>query len=128
MYPNNPKNIVANFIIFPLDNCYELYLHEDMSRYGKPIERCLAVTETISQMVEYLENKLDGLLGNDVLIKLTDNDTDKFKTYLWIVQQADGKYALFEEDMPGGRVCIDEDVDVDLLVERNRENDIIMSF
>jgi hypothetical protein len=95
MYPNNPKDIVANFIIFPLDNGYELYLHEDMSRYGKAIERCLAVTETISQMLDYLDNKLDGLRGNDVLIKLTTNDTDKFKTYHWIVPQTDGKYALF---------------------------------
>ncbi|MGA2298498.1 MAG: hypothetical protein ABSG15_13210 [FCB group bacterium] len=128
MYPNNPDGSVANFIVFPLDNGWELYLHEDMDKYGKAIERCLAVTETISQMLEYLENKIDGLRGNDILINLFGNDSDKFKTYLWIVPQADGRYALFEEDMPNDRVCIDEDFDIDALVQRNRDKDIIMSF
>ena len=128
MYPNNPDGSVANFIIFPLDNGYELYLHEDMNKYGKAIERCLAVTETISQMIGYLDKKIDGLRGNDILIKLTGEDGEKFKTYRWIVQQIDGWYALFEEEMPGGRVCIDEDNDVDLLVQRHREKDVIMSF
>jgi hypothetical protein len=75
-----------------------------------------------------LENKIDGLRGNDILINLFGNDSDKFKTYLWIVPQADGRYALFEEDMPNDRVCIDEDFDIDALVQRNRDKDIIMSF
>jgi len=76
MYPNNTDGSIANFIILPLDKGWELYLHEDMSKYGRVIERCLAVTETISQMIEFLDGKIDGLQGQDILIYQNNNELD----------------------------------------------------
>jgi hypothetical protein len=129
MYPNNPHDIIANFIVFPMEKGWELYLHEDMARYGKVIERCLAVTETLSQMIEFLDAKLDGLHGQDILLQLNDNESDNLiPTYLWIIPQPDGCFALFEDLGSQGRKFLDEDFDIDDLVERNKDNNIIISF
>ena len=129
MYPNNPDGSIANFIIYPLDIGWELYLHEDMSKYGKIIERCLAVTETINQMIGFLEKKLDGLQGNDILINLNNIESNNiFQTYLWIIPQMDGTYALFEDFGASGRNFLDEDYDIDELISRHKEENIIISF
>lgn len=128
MYPNNPDGSIANFIIFPLDEGWEVYLHEDMYKYGRAIERCLAVTETISQMLDYLSNKIGGLRGYDILINLKYSEPDSIiQTYHWIVEQPDGNYAIFEDYGADGRVFLDEDEDIDELVSRHRDNDIIVS-
>lgn len=129
MYPNNPDGSIANFIVFPLDKGWELYLHEDMTKFGKMIERCLAVTETIEQMIGWLDNKIDGLQGQDILIKLNDDPKqDKFPFYLFIIPQQDGRFALFEDFGPRGRNFIDEDSNIDELISRHLNDDIIISF
>jgi hypothetical protein len=129
MYPNNPDGSIANFIVFPLDNGWELYLHEDMFKYGRAIERCLAVTETISQMLEYLDKKIGGLRGNDILINLNKTESDSIiQNYLWIVEQPDGSFTIFEDFEANGRVFLDEDFDIDELVSRHKDNNIIVSY
>ena len=129
MYPNNPDGSIANFIVFPLDNGWELYLHEDMFKYGRAIERCLAVTETLSQMLEYLDNKIGGLRGNDILINLKETEPDSIiQNYLWIVEQPDGSFTIFEDFEANGRVFLDEDFDIDELVSRHKDNNIIVSY
>lgn len=129
MYPNNPDGSIANFIIFPLDIGWELYLHEDMYQYGKVIERCLAVTETIKQMITYTCDKVGNLRGTDILIKQTDMPDSTISTdYIWIVIQPDGIYSAFEDFGSNGRKLIDEDEDINLLINRIPTNDVIMSF
>ena len=128
MYPNNPNDIVANFIVYQLDNGWELYLHKDINNFDRFEERCLAVTETIAQMLGFIENKMDGLQGQDILISYSNNNINNNNIIdLWIIPQLDGSLALFQNTTKG-RIFLDEDMDIDSLISRNNGKNILISF
>ncbi|MBM2816431.1 MAG: hypothetical protein HW421_3193 [Ignavibacteria bacterium] len=77
-------------------------------------------------MLHCLKNKIDGLRGNVLLISLNDNE--KIPKYFWIIEQPDGCFALFEDFGPLGRELLDEDTDIDDLISRHPENNIIISY
>ena len=62
-------------------------------------------------------------------LPLKDTETDSIvQTFLWIVEQQDGSFAIFEEIESGGRVFLDEDFDIDELISRHKDNNIIISY
>jgi len=124
MYPNHTCKI-SNYTIEPDGGFYHLYLSEE-NQLETGIKRCLATTHTIAEIIGYIEHKQSNLHDTDILIEFADKP--KFY-YEWIIvyNNINGQFVLFEVKNQD-RVAKDEDIDIDDLVNRHKDKNLILQF
>lgn len=122
MYPN-PTCEISNYIIEADDNLYNLYLSPEMQTESG-IKRCLATAQTIAELIEYIQTKQGDLRDTDILVEFIDSSVFQFQ---YFIVPADDTFVLYE-NINNKRNPIDEDKDIDKLVCRNFDKNLILQF
>lgn len=124
MFPN-PTCKISNYNIEPDGSLYNLYLSpEKQTESG--IKRCLATAETITEIINFIQLKQGDLRDTDILIEF-DNTSISLLQYFIVSNNPDNLFVLFE-DINYKRTPIDEDENIDSLILRHTDKNLIVQF
>ena len=124
MYPNSTCKI-SNYLVEPDYGFFNLFLSPEFQE-ETGIKRCLATTHKISEIISYVENKQGDIHDTDILIEF-DNTSSLVYNFVIVNNNFNEAYVLFELNGQE-RTLIDEDNDIDNLVNRHKEKNLILQF
>jgi hypothetical protein len=90
------------------------------------LKRCLATAGTVSELIGFIQDKQGDLHETDILIEF-DNSTDLQIQYFIVSNNRDDAFVLFE-NINNSRNPIDEDENIDALVHRHTEKNLIVQY
>ena len=90
------------------------------------IKRCLATAETVSEIINFIHTRQGDLHDTDILIEF-DNSTDLQLQYFIVANNPDNIFVLFV-NINYSRKPVDEDENIDSLIQRHRDKNLIAQF
>jgi hypothetical protein len=124
MFPN-PTCKISNYIIEPDSGLYNLYLSPEMQTESG-IKRCLAAAETVKEIISYINIKQGDLHDTDILIEFLNDDELKLQ-YAIVNNNSEGIFTLYEI-VNNNRNQIDKDENIDSLILRHTDKNLILQF
>lgn len=124
MFPNQTCKI-SNYNIEPDGGLYNLYLSPEMQEESG-IKRCLATAETVTELINFINTKQGDLRDTDILIEFNASSILQLQFFI-VCNNADNIYVLFE-NVNNSRNPVDEDENVDDLIRRHTDKNLILQF
>jgi hypothetical protein len=124
MFPN-PTCKISNYIIEPDGTLYNLYLSPEMQQQSG-IRRCLATAETVTEIINFIHTRQGDLRDTDILVEF-DSSTALQLQYFIVANNPDNLFVLFV-NVNYTRKSIDEDEDIDSLIQRHTDKNLIVQF